>query len=86
MEAVGFAVPGPEWELRTVVKKNSLKIALVSSPDGCKKQKVEVAPEDEIDEEEQLDQQLNIVGLQRHARFGDNDYNKCIGIEDWGDR
>ena len=45
-----------------------------------------MAPEDEIDEEEQLDQQLNIVGPPRHARFWDNDYKKCIGIEDWGDR
>ena len=63
-----------------------MQLALVSFPDGSKKQKVEMAPEDEIDEEEQLDQQFNIVGPHWHARFWDNDYKKCLGIEDWGDR
>ena len=69
IEAAWFAAPGPDREIRASVKKYSQKIALVSCPDRSEKQKLEMAPEDEIDEEEQLDQQLNIVGPQWHARF-----------------
>ena len=65
LEAAGFVVPGPDWEGQAGVQKSSQKLAHVASPDGSKKQKVEMAPEDEIDEEEQLDQQLNVVGPQR---------------------
>ena len=58
-ELSSFGVPllGQKWERMADVQKGSQKA--IPTADGSKRQKPDTAPENEIDEEEQMDSQLD---------------------------